>query len=220
VKRSTRLSLAACVVTAVLSICSLAPANAATTDTSPPSAPGAPADAPSYDPAVPAPGPNDITWNQLAKIDTSGTFSASESNPAQPNGSVTPHGTGPITGVGGMSCTIDTGAVYKRTSGTGYQYGTVGGKPATQCTNIMISISQSTTLYKTVWWGLQQVAGPFSSSNQGEGRLQQTKVEKVCDDLRDTTFRMEVSSTGVFPNGTSGGGSAFEQATWPCGTNP
>lgn len=210
-----RVTLAACIVTGALAAWGALPANAAAA-AGPviPAAPDAPADAPAYDPAIPSPGPGDITWTQLNQMDMSGTFSAPESNGVRPNG------IGPITGVGGMRCTIDTGNVYKRTSGTGHPHGTVGGKPATQCTNIMLSISQSTTLYKTVWWGLQNVAGPFPASNSGEGRLQQTNVQRICDDSRSTTFRMEVSSTGRFPNGTSAGGSAFEQATLACGTNP
>lgn len=126
----------------------------------------------------------------------------------------------PISGPNGARCTIDTGAVYKRTSGTGYQYGTVGGKPRTTCTVLMVRIEQSTTLYKTVWWGLQSVAGPFNAVNYGQGTLQQTNVQRVCNDLRSTTFRMIVRGTGVFPTGTSGTASAYEEATLSCGTNP
>lgn len=94
------------------------------------------------------------------------------------------------------------------------------GVPTTQCTVIMIRIQQSTTLYKTVWWGLQQVAGPFNSVNTGQGRLEQTSPIRKCDDLRATTFRMIVRSTGTFPTGPTGTASAYEEAKLACGTNP
>ncbi|NQX25151.1 hypothetical protein HQQ79_15370 [Curtobacterium sp. VKM Ac-2852] len=81
-------------------------------------------------------------------------------------------------------------------------------------------ISQTTDIYKTVWWGLQKVAGPFNSVNVGQGRLQQTSPIRKCDDLRKTTFRMIVRSTGTFPTGTTGTASAYEEAKLSCGTNP
>lgn len=79
--------------------------------------------------------------------------------------------------------------------------------------------TQTTSLYKTVWWGLQRVAGPFNSFNQGQASLTQTSPEVVCADLRDTTFRMFVRSTGTFPTGALGSASAWEGATLRCGTN-
>ncbi|WIE74077.1 hypothetical protein [Curtobacterium sp. MCJR17_020] len=126
----------------------------------------------------------------------------------------------PISAANGQRCTIDTGNVYKRKSGGIYPYGAVGGHPATQCTVIMVRISQTTDIYKTVWWGLQKVAGPFNSVNAGQGRLEQTSPTRKCDDLRETTFRMIVRSTGTFPTGSTGTASAYEEAKLPCGTNP
>lgn len=177
---------------------------------------GAPVDAPAYDPSVPAPGPGDLTWSQVPSAGSeTATFSAPSST-----GSVSKQAVSPTAAANGQSCSIDTGNVYKRKSGGIYPYGAVGGHPATQCTVVMAQISQTTELYKTVWWGLQKVAGPFNSVNAGQGRLEQTSPIRKCDDLRDTTFRMIVRSTGTFPTGSTGTASAYEEATLPCGTNP
>lgn len=177
---------------------------------------GAPEDAPMYDAAVAAPGPDDLTWEEAAEVstDSSVTFtdsSASTANVARANT--------PIAAASGQACSINTGNVYKRASGGEFPYGAVGGHPATQCTVIMAQISQTTDLYKTVWWGLQKVAGPFTSVNVGQGRLEQTSPIRKCDDLRQTTFRMIVRSTGTFPTGTTGTASAYEEANLACGTN-
>lgn len=173
--------------------------------------------APKYDSSVPPPGPNDLTWDQVQALPKRGTSfgpntSATLNNPANVSAP---------TATTGMSCTLDTGSVYKRTSGWEYPYGTAGGKPKTTCTVPMTSISMSTRMYKTVWWGLQQVGGPFNNQNYGVSSLTQTSVEVVCADLRNTTFRMVVTSSAVFPNGSpGGGGSAYQEALLPCGTNP
>ena len=49
---------------------------------------------------------------------------------------------------------------------------------------------------------------------------EQKNILVPCADLRDTTFRVIVSSSGTFLNGSTTGASAYEEATWPCGTNP
>jgi hypothetical protein len=120
------------------------------------------------------------------------------------------------------SCTLNTGPVYKRKSGSAYPpYGTVGGKPRTTCTVPMVSIKHTTNMYKTVWWGYQHVGGPFEpSGNFGVSSYEQKSVEVVCADLRNTTFRMVVTSVGTFPDGQTAGGTAYEDGTVECGTNP
>jgi hypothetical protein len=178
-----------------------------------------PADAPGYDASVLPPGPDDLTWAEAWEIERGSSSSFRGESPAVDRaGSV--RAPDAIEAAGGQSCRIDTGAVYKRKSGRTLPYGAVGGHPSTQCTVVMARISQSTDLYKTVWWGLQKVAGPFDSTNTGQGRLQQTSPIRRCDDLRDTTFRMIVRSTGTFPTGATGTASAFEEADLACGTNP
>jgi len=167
------------------------------------------------DSSVPPPGPGDLTWAQASSRSWNSTFT----DPSLTRSSPTSR-TSSMATTGGVGCSINTGSVYKRASGSAYNYGTVGGKPRTTCTVPMVSIQQTTTLYKTVWWGLQRVAGPFTSRNAGEGTLVQLNVQRVCDSLSTTTFRMEVRSTGVFPTGTTGSASAFETASLPCGTRP
>lgn len=194
------------------------PTFAATPTKPQPTAPGALANAPAYDPTVPAPGPNDLTWAQVEAQEATTTNSFAAPTTSFKDGAST-SGVTPFPGASGQSCTISTGDVYKRASGGIYPYGAVGGKPLTQCTVIMARIEQTTNIYKTVWWGLQQVAGPFTAVNYGEGRLQQTNPIRKCDDLRETTFRMIVRSTGTFPTGVRGTASAFEEATLKCGTN-
>jgi hypothetical protein len=200
-------ALGTAIVLGALSLAS--PAVAADTATV---APDAPASAPAYDPMVPAPGPNDLTWSEVAAVKnapSSYSDTKAKSTGAQVNATAASAG-----------CTIDTGNVYKRTSGSGYKYGTAGAKPRTTCGTLMVKMTQTSTLYKTVWWGLQQIAGPFTSTNAGQGTIQQTNVAVVCADLRDTTIRVIVRNTGTFPTGSTGTASAYEQALLPCGTNP
>ena len=182
-----------------------------------PNSTGAPSDAPPYDPLVPAPGPADLTWEQVEVLEASATgqFAAPAVGRKNLLGTA---GSSIFPGSSGVSCSINTGNVYLRASGSIYPNGAVGGKPYTQCTVIMARIEQTTDLYKTVWWGLQKVAGPFYSVNTGEARLVQTSVIRRCDDLRETTFRMIVRSTGTFPTGVRGTASAFEEAKLRCGT--
>lgn len=185
-----------------------------------PKASGAPADAPAYDPKIPAPKSGDLTWSEVATLGQSLGIFEEETPQIQTSKEVAaPASASPIAGTSGQRCTIDTGNVYKRTSGSIYPYGTVGGHPKTTCNVLMIGISQTTSLYKMVWWGLQRVAGPFNSFNQGQASIIQTSPEVVCADLRETTFRMFVRSTGTFPTGALGSASAWEGATLRCGTN-
>lgn len=125
---------------------------------------------------------------------------------------VTPFGavTSPI---GPGSCTLNTGPVYKRTSGG------VGGHPTTTCTMGVTSISHSTTIYKHVWWGLQQVGGPFTAGNTGQSKMEQKNATVACADNRMTTFRMETRGTIVY-GGKTYVAAAYEEAELACGTNP
>lgn len=221
-KTALAASVAACALIAT-SLLAATPASAAPNAQPEPNSAltaGAPADAPAYDSSVPAPGPGDLTWSQVPSATSeTATFTDPASTPSA-TGGVSTQAVTPISAPNGQRCTIDTGNVYKRTSGKQYPYGAVGGHPATQCTVLMVRISQSTEIYKTVWWGLQKVAGPFNSVNAGQGRLEQTSPIRKCDDLRQTTFRMIVRSTGTFPTGSTGTASAYEEAKLACGTNP
>lgn len=176
-----------------------------------PVASNAPMDAPAYDPAVAAPRAGDVTWTQLEAItDSPSSYRADATTGPEVSTDAVSSGAG---------CTIDTGPVYKRASGRGFPHGAVGGKPTTTCGTLMVRMTQTTTLYKTVWWGLQKVAGPFTSSNAGQGTITQKNVIRACDDLRATTFRMIVRNTGTFPTGSTGTASAYEEADLPCGTD-
>ena len=205
--------------TSALLLASLFAAGPSTAIEQSPKVPDAPADAPAYDPKVAAPKPGDLTWAEVATAQQSlGTFTEETPKNRTSKEVAAPASLSAIAGVSGQRCTIDTGNVYKRTSGSIYPYGTVGGHPKTTCNVFMISMSQTTNLYKTVWWGLQRVAGPFKSFNQGRASLIQTSPEVVCADLRESTFRMFVRSTGTFPTGAVGSASAWEGATLRCGT--
>lgn len=74
-------------IASVLILGSLSLAGPANASAPPPTAPGAPADAPAYDPSVPAPGPGDLTWAQVAEIEKgSATFGPSATpGQAHPN---------------------------------------------------------------------------------------------------------------------------------------
>lgn len=187
------------------------PANAAVPEVSSQNA-VAVTDAPDFDPTVPDPGPNDLTWSQLSAMNLTGDYSSASIAPDPRGRSVAVAAAG--------SCHLDTGPVYKRSSGNGLPSGAVGAKPKTTCTVAMVNIKHSSTMYKTVWWGLQQVGGPFTGGNYGVSSYEQKNILVPCVDLRDTTFRVIVSSSGTFPNGSTTGASAYEEATWPCGTNP
>ena len=199
-----------------------APANAA------PAAHYAPVGVPALSVAAPAPGPGDLTWAQAKELEKTATSEFSEATKAPaPLTKKAPESAGlrsvrPFTPVGITRCSINTGDVYKRTSGRIYPYGTVGGHPMTTCSTAMISIQQSTEIYKTVWWGLQRVAGPVNTGNMGVASLTQKSVEVICADKRPTTFRMFVRSTGRFPTGAMGTASAWEESdgALQCGTNP
>lgn len=114
--------------------------------------------------------------------------------------------------VGPGRCTLDTGPVYKRTSGG------VGGHPKTTCTMGVSSINHSTTIYKHVWWGLQRVGGPFNAVNYGQSKLEQKTAAVACADDRNTTFRMVTRGTVTYA-GRTYIASAYDEATLACGTS-
>jgi len=133
--------------TSALLLASLFTAGPSTANEHSPKAPDAPADAPAYDPKVAAPKPGDLTWAEVATLEQSlGTFTEETPKNQTSKEVAAPASVSPITGTSGQRCTIDTGNVYKRTSGSIYPYGTVGGHPKTTCNVFMISISQTTSL--------------------------------------------------------------------------
>lgn len=183
-----------------------------------PVAPDAPSDAPAYDPSVPAPGPDDITWSELEAMEDQDSRFFVQTVSDIPKDQV---GTNAIIGrSGGYWCDLVTGPVYKRASGQKYLYGTVGLKPKTTCNTTMNWIRHETTVYKHVWWGLQSIR-TFTNTGYGASSYTQTTVEVVCADLRSTKFHIAVRVWGNFPGGaTGGGGGAYQTGTEPCGTNP
>lgn len=157
-----------------------------------------------------SPGPQDFTWSELAAMNLEQTTTFTSS--AAP--------TSKSVRLAGESCTLDSGYLHIRRLGTVYDYGSIGIKPKTTCSIPMASISHSTKIYKSVWWGWQHVQTPPLSTNYGVRSLHTTTIEVVCADNRNTTFNAIVTSTGLFPSGSTGKGSASHEATFACGTNP
>jgi len=153
---------------------------------------------------TPPPGPNDLTWAQVAMMNTGPIVIV---DPAPPR-----------TRAIAPSCSQNTGIIYKRTSGAGYPYGTVGIKPTVSCTVTMLYMEQTTTIYKTVWWGLQRQTTPITTSSSLASSVTTTNVQIICADLRSTEFQALVSVKLTFPNGSISTGSAWEASTLNCGT--
>ena len=149
-------------------------------------------------------GPNDLTWAQydaLLAVPDSSSYSVSSRTRAA------------------MSCTAVVTPVYFRTSGSGYDFGSVGVKPETNCSVNMYKITNTTTMYKTVWWGFQAL-GTWTNMNTGTNKLTTKTIEIVCADTRSTEFVAVFTSEGVFPNGTSSGTVVSSSGRLGCGTNP
>lgn len=154
-----------------------------------------------------SPGPGDLTWAQFANIDSSGGLFSD------------PSSTNPRARVSLGICSVDVGSVYRRSSGSLFSHGTIGVKPTTTCSAPMQSLRQSTVMYKSVWWGLQKVAGPFVTTGEFTSSLTTKTVEVICADYRWTSFTAIVSSSGIFPSGAAGSTSAWEEGSLDCGTN-
>lgn len=118
-----------------------------------------------------------------------------------------------------IGCNLDTSYLYNRASGGSFPFGGVGLKPRTMCGVPMSKIEMETKLYKTVWWGLQEV-GKYPVRNFGVRSLTDLKVLLRCDDYRKTTFRAVVHGTVTTFSGKVARASAWEQEQLPCGTRP
>lgn len=96
----------------------------------------------------------------------------------------------------GVVCRQDTGVVYKRASGSGHLYGTVGAKPKITCANGSAAyLSLSTVVYKKVTGGYSKVAGAFKSQNWGAASLTQKSVEYVCKSSKANHYRVIATGT-------------------------
>ena len=174
-----------------------------------------PVDAPKFSASQALPGPNDLTWDEVP-TESSGTGEFRQTPKLQAaSAAVTP-----AAAKAGPACRVNTGNVYKRSSGKKFPYGTVGGHPTTVCTTPMVIIKHTTTMYKTTWWGLQH-QGNFVGigSAFGAKRYEQKNVAVICKDLRETTFKMVVASSGTQVGGGSSGAWAYEMGEkLKCGT--
>jgi hypothetical protein len=156
---------------------------------------------------TPQPGPNDLTWSQLAKLRDSSTASNSSSLPLSTR-SIQP------------SCTIDTGYIYFRTSGAIYDYGAVGLKPTVKCTATMPFLVLTTNLYKRVWYGLQFQVGPVVTTGSLVTQVQTKSIEKKClSRSASNTFVAIVTADMIFGTYPPGTVSAYQENTLNCVTN-
>lgn len=152
------------------------------------------------------PGPNDLTWAQLAALKKSAPLisplSAAQDSRLSPG-----------------SCAINTNDIYMRYSGAVYTYGAVGLKPLLKCTVVMPLISISTTLYKETWWGLQFETGPVVTSGSFVQQVQSKNIEKQClSNDAYSTFYAITTSAMTFPNGSRITGSVYQENRVLCVT--
>lgn len=103
-----------------------------------------------------------------------------------------------------MYCNLNTNYLHKRISASELKYGAVGIKPTTTCSVAMVMLSQSTVIYKTVWWGLQYLTGPVVTENSGVKSVTTKTAEVICNSLQQNEFQAIVTSMGIFP-GAAGG---------------
>jgi hypothetical protein len=157
--------------------------------------------------STPQPGPGDLTWSQLAELQK--TFSPTIAMP----GPITPR-------LVSAGCSIDMGNIYFRASGNIYDNGTVGLKPLLKCATAMPFMSLSTTMYKKVWYGLQFQTGPVVTSGSHVSQVQTKNIEQKCASRRASTTFIAISTADlIFPNGSPGGGNAYQEASLDCLTN-
>lgn len=117
----------------------------------------------------------------------------------------------------GDFCNIVPGQMWKRTSGSGYRFGTVGGKPRmANCTSGVRSTKLESYVYKRVGWAQwTQVAGPFVS--RGTGNMQQLSVQYICKGLDQNAFQVIIIGTGTNSRGqTSVGRDSTGSYTLSC----
>lgn len=154
----------------------------------------------------PQPGPNDLTWAQLAALKTSAPPISKLSSTLDLR-------------LAPGSCSVNTNNIYMRYSGAVYTYGAVGLKPLLKCTVTMPYISMSTTLYKETWWGLQAEVGPVVTSGSFVLQVQSKNIEKQClsNDAYSTFYAITTSSM-TFSNGSRVTGSVYQENSVPCVT--
>ncbi|MFF7682856.1 hypothetical protein ACFZA2_08830 [Microbacterium sp. NPDC007973] len=107
--------------------------------------------------------------------------------------------------LGGDRCRLDPGNMWKRTSGYGYKYGTVGSKPRLlECTPGVVKTGVHSDVYR--WSGVNwvKVAGTFNS--YGTGNMQQLSVQYVCANLTDRYFEVITTGWGTNSRGQTGVG--------------
>ncbi|QIK64347.1 hypothetical protein G7068_14895 [Leucobacter viscericola] len=113
-------------------------------------------------------------------------------------------------------CMQDTGEIWLRTSGSGYQFGAIGGKPSLSCNVPVEYLAFSTDIYRQEIWGWQKVAGPFTNQNWGAASLTQKSVEYICTAGQPyTNFRMIANGTVTYPGGTPISGGAYSDTKNP-----
>jgi len=113
-------------------------------------------------------------------------------------------------------CTQDTGRLWKRTSGAGYKYGTVGAKPSIGCNVPVTHLSLETTVYKKVVWGWSKVSGPFKNQNWGAKSLTQKSVQYVCKKGGPVTmFRVIANGSVTYPGKKAIAGGAYSESDKP-----
>lgn len=111
-------------------------------------------------------------------------------------------------------CTLYPSVVHQRKSGN---YGTVGNKPYTKCDVPVTSIHQSTTVYKTAWWGNVN-SGTFTGGNGGEASYTQKNVAVTCTNSLSTTWFAVTDGTIVYNGTTYYSEVITDYATYDCGT--
>lgn len=98
-------------------------------------------------------------------------------------------------------CRQDTGIIWKRTSGSKYEFGSIGGKPFIDCKGSPVAaLSLTSTIYKKNSVGAWvKVAGPFKSFNSNMPRLQPTNVEYICkSDTKKNQFRLVANGSVTY----------------------
>lgn len=155
---------------------------------------------------TPAPGPNDLTWAQVAELKKTSGPTITSSIASDVRAAI-------------QSCTVNMGNIYFRLSGEDYPNGAIGVKPVLKCTAVMPFISMSTTLYKKVWWGLQYQTGPVTTAGSFVQQIQTKNILQPCMNRKySTNFYAVTTSNMTFTGGSTATGSAFQEATLDCAT--
>jgi len=110
------------------------------------------------------------------------------------------------TGIGGGdSCQLDPGIMWSRTSGSGYQYGTIGSKPRLHSCTIGV---RQTGMASEVWqfngWFWFKAAGTFNS--YGTGNMTQLSVQHICTGRGNYPYKVITTAYGTNSQGATGVG--------------